>query len=736
MRFKGFYFAIVLAFISIFNAMGEERLTSPDRRFEMIFFMDGGGRPTYSLHFKGKEVICPSHLGMELFQQGPLRADYRWEPEKKAVPNDVFNDFYSGFEVKSVERNSLDETWEPVWGEESHIRNQYNELVVNLSQPKNERLMTLRFRLFDTGLGFRYEFPLQPRLAHFQVRQERTEFVLTGDHIAFWIPGDYDTQEYDYTTSRLSEIPHLMSKAITPNASQAPISDHTVQTALMLKSADGMYINIHEAALIDYSCMHLDVDPKTFTLTSHLTPDARGCMAHLYGGGKTPWRTIIASDDAREILASRITLNLNDPCKIEDTSFIRPMKYCGVWWEMITGKSSWSYTDDLVSMDLTQIDYTKVKHNGRHGATTENVKKYIDFAAANGLKGVLVEGWNIGWERGGWGHERNYDYLTPYPDFDLQEIKQYAASKGVEMIMHHETSSSVRNYERHLVPAYDFMVANGYHNVKSGYVGDIQPRGEHHSGQWMVDHYLRAVKLAAERGINVFAHEAVRPTGLCRTYPNLMGNESARGTEFEAMGGNNPNHTTILPFTRLIGGPMDYTPGIFETDISKVNPNNNSRARTTIARQLALYVTMYSPIQMAADLPENYKKFDDAFQFIREVPVEWDESRYLEAEPGEYITIARREKGQDNWYIGCTNGYDEHLSEIKLNFLKPGQKYIATLYADGPKAHWSLAPQDYRITQGIVTSKTKLRTRAGIGGGYAISIRPAGPSEVKSLPRW
>jgi alpha-glucosidase len=560
---------------------------------------------------------------------------------------------------------------------------------------------------------------------------------MTGDHKAFWIPGDYDTQEYDYTTSRLSEIRGLMPKAITPNSSQTPFSPTGVQTSLLMKTDEGLYINLHEAALVDYSCMHLNLNDSTMVFESWLTPDAQGNKGYMQTPCHTPWRTIIVSDDARNILASRLTLNLNEPCKIEDTSWIKPVKYIGVWWDMITGKGSWAYTDEVPSVKLGETNYAQTQPNGKHSANTENVKRYIDFAAKHGFDQVLVEGWNEGWED--WfGKSKDYvfDFVTPYPDFNVQELKEYAASKGVKLMMHHETSSSARNYERHMDKAYQFMVDNGYNSVKSGYVGDIIPRGEHHYGQWMNNHYLHALKKAADYNIMVNAHEAVRPTGLCRTYPNLIGNESARGTEYEAFGGNNVDHTTILPFTRLIGGPMDYTPGIFETDCSKMDPNNTSRVRSTLARQLALYVTMYSPLQMAADIPENYERFMDAFQFIKDVPVDWDETIYLEAEPGDYITIARREKGTNNWYVGCTADENGHDTRLNLDFLQPDKQYIATIYADAKDANWDKNPQAYTITQRIVTNRSKLDLHAGSGGGFAISIKEAKtPAELKGLKK-
>ncbi len=702
-----------------------QQLVSPDGNLVMNFSLTTNGAPAYDLYYKGKPVIKTSTLGLELKQEDPnAQTDFQLSGPKKIEGLEAKANLMNGFTVAQTQTSSFDETWTPVWGEESQIRNHYNELAVTLDQPQNKRQIVIRFRLFNDGLGFRYEFPQQKELNYFVIKEEHSQFAMAGDHTAFWIPGDYDTQEYDYTTSRLSEIRGLMKQAITPNSSQTPFSPTGVQTALMMKTDDGLYINLHEAALVDYSCMHLNLDDKNLVFESWLTPDAKGDKGYMQTPCRSPWRTIIVSDDARDILASRITLNLNEPCKLTDTSWIKPTKYIGIWWDMITGKGTWAYTNDLYSVHLDETDYSKTNPNGTHSANTENVKRYIDFAAANGFDAVLVEGWNIGWED--WfGNSKDYvfDFVTPYPDFDVQEIHRYAAEKGVEMIMHHETSSSVRNYERHMDNAYRFMVDNGYHAVKSGYVGDIIPRGEHHYGQWMVNHYLYAVDKAADYKIMVNAHEAVRPTGLCRTYPNLIANESARGTEYEAFGGNHVNHTTILPFTRLIGGPMDYTPGIFETDCSKMTPSNTSRARTTLARQLALYVTMYSPLQMAADIPENYQRFPDAFQFIKDVAIDWDESKYLEAEPGEYITIARRAKGTDDWYIGCTAGYNGHKSDLVLDFLTPGKKYEATIYADAKDAHWETNPQAYTITHKKVTNKSKLKLTAAVGGGYAISIK-------------
>ena len=698
------------------SAAMAESITSPNGQLQLNFSVNSQGEPVYELFYKGKAVIKPSKLGLELKNDPGLM---------------------NGFTLADTQTSTFDETWEPVWGEVKQIRNHYNEMAVTLDQKAQDRNIIIRFRLFDDGLGFRYEFPLQKNLNYFVIKEERTQFAMTGDHKAFWIPGDYDTQEYDFTESKLSEIRGLMKSAITGNASQTQFSPTGVQTSLQMKTADGLYINLHEAALVDYSCMHLNLDDKNLIFESWLTPDAVGDKGYMQAPCKSPWRTVIVSDDARDILASKLTLNLNEPCAYEDVSWIKPVKYVGVWWEMIAGKSTWAYTDDLPSVKLGETDYSKTKPNGRHGANNENVKRYIDFAAAHGFDQVLVEGWNEGWED--WfGHSKDYvfDFVTPYPDFDVKMLNAYAKSKGVKLMMHHETSSSVRNYERHMDKAYRFMVDNGYNAVKSGYVGNIIPRGEHHYGQWMNNHYLYAVKKAADYKIMVNAHEATRPTGICRTYPNLIGNESARGTEYESFGGNKVYHTTILPFTRLVGGPMDYTPGIFETHCNKMNPANNSQVRSTIARQLALYVTMYSPLQMAADIPENYERFMDAFQFIKDVALDWDETNYLEAEPGEYITIARKAKDTDDWYVGCTAGENGHTSKLVFDFLTPGKQYIATVYADAKDADWKENPQAYTIKKGILTNKSKLNLHAANGGGYAISIKEVkDKSEAKGLKR-
>ena len=684
------------------NATKVYQQVSPDNNVHLSFELQEKGKPSYSLQYKKSQVINPSTLGLELNGQESLQ---------------------EGFEVVNTSTSSFDETWQPVWGENKDIRNYYNELLVELKQTSTGRFMNLRFRVYDDGIGFRYEFPQQRNLVYFVVREEHSQFAMSGDHTAWWIPGDYDTQEYDYTESKLSEIRGLLQGAVSGNASQAVFSPTGVQTSLQMKTAEGLYINLHEAALVDYSCMHLNLDDKNLIFESWLTPDAVGNKAYMQSPCHTPWRTVMVSDDARKILASNLILNLNEPCKYEDTSWIKPVKYIGVWWEMIAGGKPWACTWDIPSVKLDETDYTGVKPNGVHPANNANVKKYIDFAAEHGFDQVLVEGWNIGWED--WfGNSKDYvfDFQTPYPDFDIKMLNEYAHSKGVKLMMHHETSSSVRNYERHMEAAYQLMNKYGYNSVKSGYVGNMIPRGEHHYGQWLNNHYLYAVTEAAKHRIMVNAHEAVRPTGLCRTYPNLIGNESARGTEYEAFAGNKPFHTTVLPFTRLQGGPMDYTPGIFEMDMNKLNPNSHSHVNSTLARQLALYVTMYSPLQMAADLPENYERFMDAFQFIKDVAVDWDESRYLEAEPGRYIVVARKAKGTDNWFVGCTSNEDGHISALKLDFLDKDKKYIATVYEDSKDAHYRTNPQAYTIRKGIVSAKSVLKMKAAPGGGYAISI--------------
>ena len=698
------------------SAAMAESITSPNGQLQLNFSVNSQGEPVYELFYKGKAVIKPSKLGLELKNDPGLM---------------------NGFTLADTQTSTFDETWEPVWGEVKQIRNHYNEMSVTLEQKAQDRNIIIRFRLFDDGLGFRYEFPLQKNLNYFVIKEERTQFAMTGDHKAFWIPGDYDTQEYDFTESKLSEIRGLMKSAITGNASQTQFSPTGVQTSLQMKTADGLYINLHEAALVDYSCMHLNLDDKNLIFESWLTPDAVGDKGYMQAPCKSPWRTVIVSDDARDILASKLTLNLNEPCAYEDVSWIKPVKYVGVWWEMIAGKSTWAYTDDLPSVKLGETDYSKTKPNGRHGANNENVKRYIDFAAAHGFDQVLVEGWNEGWED--WfGHSKDYvfDFVTPYPDFDVKMLNAYAKSKGVKLMMHHETSSSVRNYERHMDKAYRFMVDNGYNAVKSGYVGNIIPRGEHHYGQWMNNHYLYAVKKAADYKICVNGHEAVRPTGLCRTYPNLIGNESARGTEYEAFGGSKPFHTTLLPFNRLIGGPMDYTPGIFDTKLDFMGDLPHGQVQTTLAKQLALYVTLYSPLQMAADLVENYEKHMDAFQFIKDVAVDWDDSEYIEAEPGDYITVARKAKGTDNWFVGGITDENARTAGFTLDFLTPGKQYVATLYADGKDADYKENPTSYQIKKGIVTNKTKISVWEARSGGFALSLIEATPAEKKSVKKW
>ena len=697
----------IFALLAAICALGAsaQHVESPAGNVAVDFNLIDNGVPSYSVAFNGKEIVKPSRLGIAMADNTEL-----WDC----------------FEVAKTDTASFDETWTPVWGEENAIRNHYNELYVELRQTTSNRRMGIRFRVFDDGVGFRYEWPAQKELSYFVIKEERTEFAMTGNHTAYWIPGDYDTQEYEYTRCRLTEIRSHMDGSITDNLSQTSFSPTGVQTALLLKTDDGVFMTLHEAACVNYATMHLNLDDKNLVFTSWLTPDSQGRKGYMQTACTSPWRTITLANDARELLASRLTLNLNEPCKIEDTSWIKPCKYVGVWWEMISGMSSWAYTDDFVNVHLGETDYEHAKPNGHHGANTANVKRYIDFAADNGFDGVLVEGWNQGWEDW-YGHSKDFvfDFTSPYPDFDVEGIHQYAKERGVKMIMHHETSASVRNYERHLDAAYKFMNDHGYTAVKSGYVGDIVPRGEHHYSQWINNHYLYAVQKAADYHIMVNAHEATRPTGLCRTYPNLIGNESARGTEYQAFGGSRPSHTTILPFTRLVGGPMDYTPGIFENNVSNYNPDNHSWVNTTLCNQLSLYVTMYSPLQMAADLPQTYAKFMDAFQFIKDVALDWDKSYYLEAEPYEYLTVARKTKGKDEWFVGGTNGEAARTSDITLNFLPAGQKYVATIYRDGKTAHYRNNPQSYVIETKTVTSKSRVKIHEGEGGGYAITIRPA-----------
>jgi len=717
---KNKIFLVSLA-LPVLSMAAPVTLTSPDGDIVLNFEVQDG-KPTYWVDFKGKEVIAPSHLGFRLFSETGRNS---FERQGKKASQDALS-LKDGFRLVDTIRDSVDETWKPVWGEESEIRNHYNEMIVQLTQPAFDRSMNIQFRAYDDGVGFRYVFPEQPNLNYFVIAEEDTEFAMNGDHTAYWIPGDYDTQEYNYTKSKLSEIRSLFPSKVNPdNASTTTFSPTGVQTSLQLKTDDGIYINLHEAGTIDYPTMHLNLNDTTMTFKSWLTPDNQGRKGYMQTPTKSPWRTAIITDDARDILASRIIYNLNDPCDFEDTSWIKPVKYIGVWWEMISGAGTWNYTDDVYSVKLGETDYSKTKPNGRHSANTVKVKRYIDFAAEHGFDQVLVEGWNEGWED--WfGQSKDYvfDFVTPYPDFDLKGLNDYAKSKGVKLMMHHETSASVRNYERHLEDAYQFMNDNGYNAVKSGYVGNIIPRGEYHYSQWLNNHYLYAVKKAAEHKIMVNAHEATRPTGLARTYPNLIGNESARGTEYQAMGGNDKWHTSILPFTRLQGGPMDYTPGIFEFDLSTFTPGNNSKIASTIPGQLALYVTMYSPLQMAADLPEHYEKHMDAFQFIKDVPVEWEKSVYLEAEPMEYVTIARKDKNSDSWFVGSTSGVNDRKSTISLGFLDPGRKYEATIYAEAPDANTVDGQTRYVISKKKVNSKSKLILNALAGGGYAISIKP------------
>ena len=700
-------------------------LSSPDGKLEMSFHLTGDGTPEYTLDYDGRPVILNSGMGFEL--RGVLKAqkiDYNADGTVSKSDWKPCESLHDGFAVESVERSSHDETWAPVWGEEDSIRNNYNELAVNLVQASTERRLVIRFRLFNDGLGFRYEFPSQKNLNYFVIKEELTQFAMTADHTAWWIPGDYDTQEYNYTQCRLSEISKHFKEALTGNDSQTPFSINGVQTSLQLRTDEGLYINIHEAALVNYPCMHLDLDPATLTFTSHLTPDAQGWKGRMQTPCKTPWRTIQVAPSATAQLASRMILNLNEPCALEDVSWIHPVKYVGVWWEMISGKGSWNYTDDFSSVKLGETDYSRSTPNGRHSANNANVRRYIDFAAEHGFDEVLVEGWNEGWED--WANcnkDYVFDFITPYPDFDIKALNDYAHSKGVKLLMHHETSASARNYERHMEEAYQLMNRYGYDAVKSGYVGDILPLGEHHYSQWLINHYLYAVTEAARHHIMVNAHEAVRPTGLCRTYPNLVGNESARGTEYQAFGGTPPSHVTVLPFTRLNGGPMDFTPGIFVMDLaSATGGRNTSWVNATIANQLGLYVTMYSPLQMAADYPEHYEQFMDAFQFIKDVEVDWRRSEYLLAEPGDYIVTARQGKKSGKWFMGGVNDENARTLSVPLSFLENGKTYEATIYADASDAHYRNNPQAYTITGRTVTSSDSLEIFMAPGGGFAVSF--------------
>ncbi|GAA4368588.1 glycoside hydrolase family 97 protein [Hymenobacter saemangeumensis] len=677
-------------------------LTARLDKVSLTFALNSSGQPTYSVSYNQKPVIQPSRLGISL-AEGP--------------------GFDAVLEVAGSETKDVDETWQPVWGEVKNIRNHYQQLTVHLRQPQAPgRQLDVVFRVFADGVGFRYEFPQQDKLQYFTVSDEQTQFNLPADHKAFWIPGDYDSNEYSYTTSRLSQVNTTPIAVIQHRA--APT---TVQTPLMLKTDDGLYVNIHEAALVNYPAMFVNVDPKTFALKAQLVPSATGAKAYLQTPEHTPWRTVVVADNAPAILASKLILNLNEPSKIADTGWIKPQKFVGVWWEMHVNKASWNYSD-ASNIKLAGTDWSTLKPNGRHGANTANVKRYIDFAARHGLQSVLVEGWNVGWEDwyGNW-KEEVFDFVTPYPDFDVQELQRYAAAKSVKLIMHHETSGSVTNYERRQDEALRFMKQHGYDAVKTGYVGRIIPRGEHHDGQWMVNHFNRTAENMARQQIMVDMHESVRPTGLHRTYPNWLANEAARGNEFNAWSsGNLPEHETILPFTRLMGGPMDYTPGIFQIKLESWNPaqNKGRQVHTTLAKQLALYVTMYSPLQMAADLPEAYEQHLDAFQFIKDVAVDWDDTRILAAEPGEYVSIARQAKGTDEWYLGAITDEQARSQTLKLDFLKPGQRYTATIYADAPGAHWEKNPMAYQIRQVKVDSKSVLKLQLAPGGGAAVSIKP------------
>ena len=724
---KNLLIIISLAFFTI-NFYGQS-IESPSAEFELNFYLDKNGRPFYNLTFNKEKIIGNSGLGFIINNEIDITTNNNNDVDVDLIGDEV--NLLNGFSLISLSRSSKNETWKPVWGEESLIRNNYNELLIKLEQGFSGRLMNIRFRVFDSGLGFRYEFPSQKNLSTFVIKDEKTEFAMTGDHKALWIPGDYDTQEYNYLESKLSEIKEKAIDFKEQNVSMKRFSDWGVQTALMMKTSAGIYINLHEAALIEYSAMHLEFDLSKMSFESHLTPDAFGNMAYINAPQNTPWRTVIASDDAKDILSSRITYNLNEPNAIEDTSWIKPTKYMGVWWEMITGQSTWWYTNELSSVRINETDYSNLKPNGTHAANNKKVKDYIDFASKHGFDALLVEGWNIGWED--WFDRKKdyvFDFLTPYPDFDIDNLNKYAKEKGISLMMHHETSGAIRNYERHIDRAYALMNKYGYKSVKSGYVGRIIPAGERHYGQYMVDHYLHAIKKAADYKIMVNAHEAVRPTGVARTYPNHIGNESARGAEFR---GSKANHTTILPFTRLIGGPMDYTPGIFEMDPRKnrlgFQPNLNESippgaVTTTLANQLGLYVVMYSPLQMAADLPKNYMRFPDAFQFIKDVALDWDKSVYLEAEPGRFITIARKEKNSDNWFVGNSNGYNTRNATVDFSFLDGEKKYVATIYRDGKEADYLTKPQEYVVESKIITSKTKLKIRTVAAGGFAISVYP------------
>lgn len=699
-------------------------LLSPDKNLEMRFSMSDDGTPYYSLDYKGKHIVLDSRLGFLL--RGDLNvSEVKVQGDKiDKVDKHPQIDFYRDFEIADVKTDSLDYTWAPVWGEEDSIRCHYNELTVSLKHKPTGRGMAIRFRLFNDGLGFRYEFGPMAWPEYFIINDELTEFAMAEDYTAFWIPGDFDTQEYEYTRSRISEIPSLVTDQLLPNPWHFPYSVNAVQTSLQMKSDDGVYVNLHEAALVDYSCMNLELEPGTLTFKASLVPDATGGKGTIQTPAKSPWRTIQVTDNACRQLESRLVLNLNEPCALDDVSWIHPVKYIGVWWEMISGKGSWSYTGDVRPVDINTVDYSKLPHSPKHSANTENVRRYIDFAAEHGFGEVLVEGWNIGWED--WeSFSKNdvFDFVTPYPDFDIAGLNEYAHSKGVRLMMHHETSSSIRNYERHIDAAYDLMNKYGYDAVKSGYVGQIFPRGEHHYGQYMNNHYQYAIRKAAEHHIMVNAHEAVRPTGLCRTYPNMIGNESAKGTEYQAFGGLHPQHVTILPFTRLNGGPMDYTPGVFVMDMKENCPTNKSHVNATICNQLALYLTMYSPLQMAADFPEHYMKYADAFQFIKDVAVDWRKSKYLFAEPGDYLIVARQAKDSGQWFVGGVTDELSRSFDVPMSFLDAGTNYEVTLYADSEDADYKTNPQSYVISKVSVTSESVVPVRMAPGGGFAMSIR-------------
>lgn len=696
---------IILSIIFIFSIVSifALDLNSPNGNLKLNFWLNEKGEPLYSLSYKNKEVIKPSLMGLEL----------------KDVPN-----FLDGFNVKSSYTSTFDETWRPIWGEVKEIRNHYNELLVELEQKEPNRTMKIRFRLFDDGLGFRYEFDKQPNLSYFQVQDEKTQFAMTGDHKIFWIPGDFDTNEYYYSTTKLSEVDASKGDG-NGIGTHGYFAKNAVQTPTIMKTDDGLYITLFEAGLLNYPAMDLLIDQQNLVMTSALAPDTYGIKAYMQTPQNTPWRTVIVSDKATDMLASKIILNLNEPNKIKDTSYIKPQKFIGIWWGMhVPNHWSWNYADES-NTKLKDTDWSALKPNGRHGATTEHVKQYIDFAAKNGIQSVLVEGWNIGWEDwfGHW-KEEVFDFVTPYPDFDVNELQKYAVEKGVKLIMHNETAASAANYERRIDKAIEFMKEHGYDAVKTGYVGLIIPRGEKHDGQWMVNHYQRVIEKMAENKIMLDEHEPVRPTGQCRTYPNLMACEAARGNEFNAWSvGNPPEHETILPFTRLKGGPMDYTPGIFEIKMDHYQKGNTFQVHTTLVKQLALYVTMYSPLQMAADLIENYENRMDAFQFIKDVAVDWDDTKYLEAEPGDYITIARKAKNSDNWFIGGITDENARTANITFEYLDPKTKYEATIYEDAPNADWKENPMAYNIRKIIVTNKTVLKQKLASGGGVAISLK-------------